>query len=417
MFIEQALYGSRDAAGYRFLARSAGFREDWLRDAQRLCTDFGERPAGVVCPDCVFAQPFGSRHVAVVQVTDRGADDTGRPGAMEFRLLILPLSLYADLGGDPFLIGDQFPPPRDADGELTALQWTAGPPPARTVASLRKVLDVSNSAVLLGGTQALLDGGRLVFERREPAGALVRSLWALLPTNSRFGLWPATFVFANASRFHVAVVPRADDPKLAAYVDEVRAGDYPEGRYELALQIAVESGDQEHLDTLLARRSRSQVLRLGLGLLAVLVLGPIAVGWLIPRVEHSAAVAKNEAPALRLPPVNECPRLDLGERQELATRLDALGRRLRIEVRPGSSEEALTDALAAVDANLGTPDPRRDPGPLRKLGPLQRQVRALLWKHATPGYDVRGMNTVELLDRLDRKLSSSTREGGRPDQK
>src|SRR5262245_5224006 len=133
MLIEQALYGSRDAAGYRFLARSPGFRDDWLPEAERLCTDFGERPAGVACPACVFALPLGPRHVAVVQAAERGADDAGRPGALTFRILAVPRDLYADLGGDPFFLADAFPPPWDADGSLPALSWTADPPPLRTV--------------------------------------------------------------------------------------------------------------------------------------------------------------------------------------------------------------------------------------------------------------------------------------------
>ena len=236
----------------------------------------------------------------------------------------------------------------------------------------------------------------------------------MLPTNSRYGLWPATFVLANPSRFHVAVVPRSDDPALAAYIDEERAGDYPEGRYELALQIAVESGDQERLDALLARRSRSQVLRLGFALLAILLLGPLAVGWLFPRAKHSPPVVENTVPELHLPPAAECPRLDAREREEFATRLAALGQRLHVDVPPGSSDEALTRGLAAVDARLGKPDARRDPGRLRDFGPLQRQVRALLWKHSVPDYDVPGINTVELLDKLDRKLSTSPQQGGRP---
>jgi hypothetical protein len=412
MLIEQALYGSRDAAGYRFLARSPGFRDDWLPEAQRLCTDFGERPAGVVCPDCVFAQPFGPRHVAVVQAADRGADDAGRPGALAFRLLVLPRALYADLGGDPFLIADHFPPTWDAAGELQALHWTVGPPSARTVASLRKVLDVPHSAVLLGGVQTLLDGGRLVFERREPAGTLVRSLWALLPTNSRFILWPATFVFAHPERFHVAVVPRSDDPALAAYVDEEQAGDYPEGRYELALQIAVEHGDQDRLDALLARRSRSQEFRLAIALVLVLLLGPLAVGWLFPRAKHAPPAVENTIATIHLPEIRECPRLTVREREDLALRLAALGQRLHVAIPPGSSDDDLTRGVAAIDGRLGTPDPHRDPGRLRDLGPLQRQVRALLWKHSVLAYDVPGMNTVELLDKLDRKLSTTVTQGG-----
>src|SRR5579871_6753554 len=107
--IEQAIYGA-GAGGYRFLGRSPGFRDDWLAEAERLCTSFGERPAGVSCPACLFVQPFGPQHVAVVQVSDDGSDDTGRPGSLRFRLLIVPRRLYADLETDPFLIADAFPP-------------------------------------------------------------------------------------------------------------------------------------------------------------------------------------------------------------------------------------------------------------------------------------------------------------------
>ncbi len=115
--IEQAIYGCQDAGGYRFLGRSAGFSDEWLPEAERLCTGFGERPAGVSCPSCVFATPLGTGHVAVVQVADQGADDAGRPGALGFRLLVLPRALYGDLGGDPFRIAEEFPPSWEARGE------------------------------------------------------------------------------------------------------------------------------------------------------------------------------------------------------------------------------------------------------------------------------------------------------------
>src|SRR5690349_14125025 len=104
MVIEQAIYGAQGAGGYRFLARSPGFRDDWLPAAERLCTSFGERPAGVACPGCVFAQPFAPGHVAIVQAADQGRDDAGRPGALGFRLMILPEELYSRIGGDPFAV-------------------------------------------------------------------------------------------------------------------------------------------------------------------------------------------------------------------------------------------------------------------------------------------------------------------------
>jgi hypothetical protein len=399
--IEQAIYGCQDASGYRFLGRSAGFRDEWLAEAERLCTGFGERPAGVACPACVFARPFGSRHVAVVQAADQGQDDAGRPGALGFRLLVLPRALYADLGGDPFSIADHFPPPWEARGELPALEWTAGPPPRRTVAALRPLLDGPHCPTLLGGVQALLDGARLVFERPAPDTLLLRDLWALLPTQSRCELWPASFSFTNAHGFHAVVVPRAAGPGFEHYIAEESAGDYPEGRYELALEVAIKTGNQEDLDVLLARRSRGQTMRLGLGILAASVAVAVASALLNPSIPPPppATTAPRPAARLELPPAEECPQLAADERTELARRLRDLGQRLGVAV-PAD----LTGALGALDERLGTPDPQRDPGPLRDLGPVQRQVRALLWKHHVPEYNQRGLNTVELIDRLRKQL-------------
>jgi hypothetical protein len=404
--IEQAIYASRGAGGYQFVARSPGFRDDWQPEAERICTGFGERPAGASCPACVFAQPFGPRHVAVVQAAEQGADDAGRPGALGFRLLAVPARLYADLGGDPFLLADHFPPPWGERGNLPTLEWAADPPPPRTVEALQKVLDVPYSAVLLGGTQALLDGGRLVFERSEPAPRLVRGLWALLPTSSRTGLWPATYTFANGGRFHVAVVPRAGGPEFARYVDEVAAGDYPEGRYELALQTAVEAGDQAELDRLLARRSRAQMTRLALGILAAFVLVPLAVGQLGPAPPPPPAAAGPRA-VPGLPAAEDCPRLAPEERDALAAALRDVGGRFEVPAPRSTSDADLADAVAALDARLGTPDRARDPGPLRELGPIQRQIRALLWKHGAADYQDRRLNTAELVERLGRKLGDS----------
>jgi hypothetical protein len=405
--IEQAVYGSQGDGGYRFLARSAGLADEWLAEAERLCTGFGERPAGVSCPECVFARPFLSSRVAVVQVADQGTDDAGRPGALGFRLLVLPARLYRDLGGDPFWIAEAFPPPWQARGELPALEWTAGPPPARTVAQLRCVLDVPNSPTLLGGVQALLDGGRLVFERSAPDTPLLRSLWALLPTQSRCELWPASYCFSNAHGFHVLAVPRAAGPEYEYHIPEEQAGDYPEGHYELALQTAVESGNQADLDALLARRSRTQTIKLALGLLAATIALAIGSALLNPAPPPAGSAASTASRAARpeLPPRDECPDLSPGERAQLAGKLQDLGQRLGVPLPAKSTREALEGDLAALDAHLGTPNPSRDPGPLKDYGPLQRQVRALLWKHGVASYKERGLNTVELIERLRQALA------------
>src|SRR5262249_11861987 len=159
------------------------FLDDWLPEAQRLCTGFGERPRGVSCPACVFAQAFGKRHVAVVQVADQGHDDAGRPGALGFYLLVLSRTAYRTLGGDPFALAARYPPPWQLRGELATLVVPDSLPP-RTVGVVQGVLKREESAALLGGAQALVDGGRLVLERPTPATELVHSLWMLLPTST-----------------------------------------------------------------------------------------------------------------------------------------------------------------------------------------------------------------------------------------
>jgi hypothetical protein len=265
--IEHALFGAENGAGPALRARSTGFRDDWLAEADRLRAGFGQRPPGVACPEAVFALPLDGTHVAVVRAADHG-------DALAFYLLALPHVLYADLGGDPFHLADQYPPPWQAQGELQPLA-PPQPAPYRSVEAVRKALDVPNSATLLGGIQALVDGGRLVFERSGPDPHLLRSLWLLLPTATRAELWPTTFAFSNAHGFDVAVLPRARGPEVERYVTEEVAGDYPEGRYELAVQTAAENSDQDDLDRLFSRRSRSQTLKLAVALLLAFILVPL----------------------------------------------------------------------------------------------------------------------------------------------
>jgi hypothetical protein len=99
------------------------------------------------------------------------------------------------------------------------------------------------------------------------------------------------------------------------------------------------------------------------------------------------------------------------ERAELAKRLHNLGERWHIELPTGTSDEALTTALAALDQHLQTPQSRQGTGPLRDYGPLQRQLRVLLWKHGIADYNARGLNTVELLERLEVQLDQQRKPG------
>jgi hypothetical protein len=267
LLIAQALV-LLDASGPKVLAKSNDFPFAWEEAVRTAAVRFGPRPPGVVCPAAVFACPVGRTHVAVVQAADLDVGvESHRPPPLAFRFLVLTRKLYEALG-DPFTIADRYPPNWSARGTLPDLEWDAGPLPRRTVEQVRGILKGGDTALLLGGAQALTDGGRLLIESAAPADELLRGLWQLLPDRTRADLWPATFAFSNELEFHAVALPAVPRPWPPGYLTADQARDYPEGRYELALQTAAESGNQPELDRLFARRSSQDTLRLAAYLVA-----------------------------------------------------------------------------------------------------------------------------------------------------
>jgi hypothetical protein len=217
----------------------------------KMAVLFGERPTGVACNCAIFARPLGKSRV-VVRVADR------LDGSLAFHILILSRELYSVLG-DPFAISDCFPVNFEARGAIPELAWNPEwLPPRRDVKELLKQLKAGDSPLLLGTTQALLDGAHIAIARPAPDPVLVRTVWQLLPDKVRNELWPATFAFGNDLNFDLAIVPK----EQPGFLTQEQAKDYPEGRYELNLQIAIESEDQRELDRLLTRRSSKEVLRM-----------------------------------------------------------------------------------------------------------------------------------------------------------
>jgi hypothetical protein len=439
IIVEQSLYGAFDGGGYRFVARSPGFREEWISEAERICAGFGERPAGVACAAAVFAQPLGRHHVAIVQAADQGIDDAGRPGALGFHLLVLSREHYRAYGGDPFQLAEWQSPPWHVRGELPALSWPAEPLPPRTVDQTRRVLKRPDGPNLLGGSQVLVDGGRVVFQRQQPDSALLRDLWQLLPTRTRTELWPATFAFGNALRFHVLAVPKAEGDEFKHYHTEEQAGDYPEGRYELALQIAVEAGDQRELDRLFRRRSQADTIRLGITILVASLVVLLLVGLFNPQppapkneITKPASKHKSAAQAVPdLPPADQYPSLTVDERNRLTRQLmdlvirsgepfplnlnrslvsgcvatgPTMPQMVTVAFLSDSASQSLLGAewlMLKLDNRLGAFDERRAAQDLGDQSPIQRQLRVLLWKHGVASYNDPRLNVFELLERLE----------------
>jgi hypothetical protein len=85
----------------------------------------------------------------------------------------------------------------------------------------------------------------------------------------------------------------------------------------------------------------------------------------------------------------------------LTQRLRELARDLNLAPAANANAEGL---LEVIDAKLGTPDPERQPGPLAKVGPLDWQLRALLWKHGVAAYREGELTAVQLVERLQQKV-------------
>jgi len=254
-----------DDRGIRVLAQSDGFN---AAEAERIVGLYGVRTAA--CSLAHFACPFGRDSVCVSTVADRP------DGALGFLFLVLSRDLYQHLG-DPFAIADRYTPDWNARGTLSGLEWPEEPLPRRRVEELQEILKTGDSPLLLGGTQALVDGSAVLVQRQAPDETLFRGLWQLLPDRTRCNLWPATFAFSNALGFDAAALPELpEDPRRLRHTED-GLRDYPQGRYELHLQIAIEGGDQREVDRLFTRRTSDDTIRLGLTILVLaMVLSVIA---------------------------------------------------------------------------------------------------------------------------------------------
>ncbi len=240
---------THDSAGPRAVAQSAGVTPALAEAALQVAARYG--PPTVAA---LFVVDLSPATVAVVRTA--GVPSPG------FHFLLVGRPLYGLLG-DPFAVADRNPPAWAARGDLPDRAWPAEPLPGRTVAQVLDAFHAGDMPWLLGGAQALLDGTRLIFESDAPDEARLRRLWTLLPDRSRAELRPATFAPSLDLDFHATVTPApAAVPVNHLTADQTR--DYPEGRYELALQVAVESGDQAALDRLFARRTSTDVLRFAL---------------------------------------------------------------------------------------------------------------------------------------------------------
>ena len=288
ILIEQALYGSQDAGGYRFLARSPGFLDDWLPEAERLCTGFGERPAGVACPRpsspgrWARSTSPSSRSPTRAPTTPAGRGPRLPPAGAAAGRLRLPRrrpvrprrALPAALGGA-----------RRTAGPRLARRAAAAPHRGRHSRSVRA--PQAHQPTLLGGVQALVDGGRVVFERSSPTPTSSAACGRCCRQDAGHACGRRASPSATASastRWWCRRRRASSSPTTSA---RSRPATTRRARYEHTLQVAAEAGDQAELDALFARRSRAEVRAPGL---------PAHAGRGRPDRRHELAVAQHAAP-------------------------------------------------------------------------------------------------------------------------
>jgi hypothetical protein len=248
----------RDHSGPRVIGRSPGVSFETEEWAMKVAVQFGDCPPGQRCPATVFT------------VDDRGTLIVVKAGSLPgdgsplvFRMF--GIDARDRLGFDALAWADS--QPLDAvKGELMNVEWTATFPPRRTVDQIRTILKAGDSPLLLGSVQALLDGCKIAVSRAEAGPNFVDDVWRLLPDKSKVEINPATFAYSAALGFDIVVLPDVPANGIPGYLSAEQVREYPEGRYELALQHAAENGNQAELDRLFARKTSREVLRLAIGM-------------------------------------------------------------------------------------------------------------------------------------------------------
>lgn len=270
LLIEHVLYRQSTADNLTAVAHSAGITEEIQQQLSKICSAFADPPSEWTDTPALLVCPVRKKNVAILQAL---------PG--QFYFLVLPLSVYREQGGDPFQLIEQLPAQWELQGELEPRGWKdAEPSPLRKVEDIQTILKGPDGPSLLGAAQALLDGAPLVLERSKPETELLHHLWQLLPVSSRTELGFATFICAPGLPLNVVVTPLIEENAYAEHWREAQIGDYPEGRYELQLQVAVESADQDGMNRLFMRRSPKETIRLGIVILILALLLPVIGGLL-----------------------------------------------------------------------------------------------------------------------------------------
>ncbi len=195
--------------------------------------------------------------------------DAASPQPM-LHVLLISNEAYG-LIGHPFALADYASVDWAARGEYPELNLEPFLVPHPQTNEVLAALQEADTPLIYGAVQALLDGARLQLVESETCEPLLRQMWPLLPYNTRANLRLATGWPGWHSGFHLLATPTVPTewPESVLTAEQLR--NYPEGKYEHAMQLAIETGQQADYEQLLRRRSGTKTLKLALVILLVVM--------------------------------------------------------------------------------------------------------------------------------------------------
>ena len=241
----------RDSAGVRLTARGDGISLATEEHALKIAVAFGQGPGEVA--SVLVVDDYDKRSRLVGSVRSVAA------GTLSIRIAAVPINEYPFV--DPFRLAEELTKQAEKAGSI---EYEPTPPERREVSRAAEILKAGDSPLILGAVQVLLDGGRFAVPVVEAGKDFIRHVRHLMPYRSLDEMTFATLAFTAELPVDAMVVPEAVSVPGLFVAEALRC--YPNGRYEQAMLLACEQGDQAEFDRLLCRKTGTDTLKLAMGI-------------------------------------------------------------------------------------------------------------------------------------------------------
>lgn len=211
-----------------------------------------------------------------------------------FRWVLIPEKEYWQI--DPFSLAATI---EKADLRASTVGCQVNLPAVpRLVSEIADLLKNNDSPLILGATQYLLDGGKILLPMEEATENIIQQVWMILPDRSRSEFTFATLIPKKESLHNLALdcsllatrsdanhgnISELEGDKISnplskqnkhfdvSLIKAEQLRTYPNGRFEQELLLAAENGDQVTVNKLMQRKTGNEMLRFSIYLLVIIV--------------------------------------------------------------------------------------------------------------------------------------------------